>query len=190
MAANPMNPGDKGLDGVIEEIDGRYVLRFARHLRHPVEKVWDAITSPERIQDWFGEGEIVLELADGGVYDVRTTGPAELVDAIISEAGKEGLVQHNRVIRVEPPILFEHTFGAPDSVVRWELKPEGDGCRLTLTHTEPPGFSVPKEGPRDLAGWHAILERLDRALAGEPTDWRRRRWDELRDQYAVKLDKS
>src|SRR5262249_18479460 len=144
--------------GTVEQISGRWVLRFERRLRHPREKVWEALTRPDRMQEWFGEGDVDLDLVDGGKFVVRTTGPPQLVEAIIREAGEEALVQHNTVLRVEPPSLFEHTFGDPDSVVRWELTPDSDGTLLRLTHTEPPAFAI-EHRPRDLAGWHAILER-------------------------------
>jgi uncharacterized protein YndB with AHSA1/START domain len=182
-------PTTPSADGTVEEADGRYVLRFERRLRHPRERVWDALTRPERLREWFGDVEVDLELVEGGRYEVRTTGPPELVDAIVAEAGKEALVQHNTILRVEPPALLEHTFGAPDSVVRWELRPDGDGCRLLLTHTEPPGFSVSEHGPRDLAGWHALLELLARALDGSPAPWRLERWQQLRDAYAAGHDR-
>jgi hypothetical protein len=98
----------------------------------------------------------------------------------------EALTQRNTVLRVEPPAVFEHTFGAPDSVVAGSWSPDGDGCRLTLRHREPPGFSVPEHGPRDLAGWHALLELLGAALDGNPAAWRPQRWEELRDRYAAR----
>ena len=183
-------PLHTNIDGIVEEIDGRCVLRFERRFRHPREKVWDALTRPERIRHWFGEGDIELDLVEGGKFEVRTTGPPELVKAIIAEAGEGALVQHNTVLRVEPPVVFEHTFGDPDSVVRWELEADGDGCRLKLTHMEPPGFPVSEDGPRDLAGWHALLERLMQAVDGSPTDWRLDRWQELRDQYAARVNRS
>jgi uncharacterized protein YndB with AHSA1/START domain len=173
-----------GAEGTVEEIAGRYVLRFERRLRHPREKVWDALTRPERMRSWFGQGEIELDLVEGGRFDVRTTGPPELVDAIVAEAGEEALIQHNTVLRVEPPAVFEHTFGGEDSVVRWELQPDGDGCRLRLAHTEPRGFTISEQGPRDLAGWHALLELLAQALDGEQAEWRLGRWEQLRDAYA------
>src|ERR1700737_3969019 len=116
-------------DGTIEQVDGSYVLRFERVLRHSRQHVWDALTRPERLREWFGECEVELELVAGGRFDVRTTGPAELVNAIIAEAGAEALVQHNTVLRVEPPVTFEHTFGDPHSIVRWELHEEDHGCR-------------------------------------------------------------
>ncbi len=180
------NARDEATDGTVEEIDGRAVLRFERRLRHPREKVWEALTRPERLREWLGEVDVELELVEGGKFEIRTRGPAELVDAIVAEVGEEGLVQRNTVVRVEPPAVFEHTFGAPDSVVRWELQEDGEGCRLRLTHTEPPDFSVPEHGPRDLAGWHALLELLALALDGTPGQWRLERWQELRDAYAAR----
>ena len=108
MAANSTQQTTPA-DGTIEEVDGRYVLRFERRFRHPVEKVWDAITRPERITQWFGEGEVDLDLVEGGKFHFRTTGPPELVEAIVAEAGEEALVAHDTVLRVDPPRLFEHT---------------------------------------------------------------------------------
>src|SRR5918994_1851965 len=133
-------PSDATEYGTAEQIDGRWVLRFERRLPHPREKVWDALTRPERIHEWFGQGDIDLELVEGGKFVIRTTGPPELVKAIIDEVGEEGLVQNNTVLRAEAPTLFEHTFGDPDSVVRWELTPVGDTTLLRLTHTAPPAF--------------------------------------------------
>jgi uncharacterized protein YndB with AHSA1/START domain len=174
--------------GTVEKIHGRWVLRFERRLPHPREKVWDALTRPEQIRAWFGEGDVDLDLVEGGRFEIRTTGPPELVDAVIREAGEAALVQHNAVLRVEPPSVFEHTFGDPDSVVRWELTPDGDGTLLRLAHTEPPTFTTTKDGPRDLAGWHALLEQLAQVLAGEPVEWRIERWEALRDEYAARVE--
>lgn len=180
--------GNQDAYGTVEQIEGRWVLRFERRLRHRPQRVWDALTRPEQMAVWLGEGDIDLDLVEGGKFDVRTTGPPELVDAIIREAGENALVQHNTVLRVEPPAVFEHTFGDPDSVVRWELTPDGDGCRLRLTHTEPPEFAIGEHGPRDLAGWHGLLEQLEHALDGTPppTRWPIERWEALRDEYATR----
>src|SRR5688500_12100620 len=56
-------------DGTLETIDGRDVLRYERHLSHPVERVWRAITAPEEIVQWLGEAE--LEPVEGGTVVVR-----------------------------------------------------------------------------------------------------------------------
>jgi uncharacterized protein YndB with AHSA1/START domain len=175
-------------DGTIDETDGRYVLRFERYFHHPIERVWDALTRPERIRQWIGEAEVELDLVEGGKLKTRTTGPPELIEAIIAEHGDDvDLVAHDTILRVEAPVLFEHTFGGdPGSIARWELQREGDGCRLLLTHTEPPGFA-PADAPRDLSGWHTLLELLGHALDGAPVPWRKDRWEEHRDRYAAKV---
>jgi uncharacterized protein YndB with AHSA1/START domain len=174
-------------DGTIEEVDGRYALRFERRLGHPVEKVWDAITRPERITEWFGEGEVELDLVEGGTFRIRTTGPPELVEAIIAEAGDVALVSHDTVLRVDPPYLFEHTFGSdPGSIARWELQRDGDGTLLRLTHTEPPGFNI-VNAPRDLGGWHTVLDRLAGVVDGRQVPWAKEHWEGHRDRYAAKL---
>ncbi len=184
MAANPTNQTIPE-HGTVDVIDGRYVLRFERRYAHPVEEVWDAITRPERMADWLGEAEIEVDLVEGGRYNTRTTGPPELVEAIIREAGEEGLATRGSVLRVEPPFLFEHTFGGdPDSIARWELQRDAGGCRLTLTHMEPPAFDFANR-PRDLAGWHQLLDQLGGALDGKPFAWRAERWEQLRDHYAA-----
>lgn len=173
-------------DGTLEAIDGRYALRFERRLAHPVERVWDSLTRPERLAEWFGSDEIELDLVEGGRFDVRTTGPPELVEAIIREVGEEALMQHNTILRIERPLLFEHTFGDPDSIARWELQRDGDGCRLVLTHTEPAGFNR-ASAPRDLAGWHTLLDLMEHALAGQPAEWTSQHWEGHRDRYAATL---
>lgn len=50
--------------------------------------MWDALTRPERLTEWFGHGDIGLDLVQRGKFEVRTTGPPELVEAIIREAGR------------------------------------------------------------------------------------------------------
>ena len=56
-------------DGTIETIgDGRYVLRYERRLRHPVEKVWAALTEPRQIEQWWARAA-ELELTEAAARD-------------------------------------------------------------------------------------------------------------------------
>jgi hypothetical protein len=88
---------------------------------------------------------------------------------------------------VEAPHVLEHTFGSnPTSVVRWELHADEDGCRLRLMHAEPADFQD-ENAPRDLAGWHMLLEQLEKLLDGTPAGFSMERWQEFKDGYAVKL---
>jgi uncharacterized protein YndB with AHSA1/START domain len=175
------------LDGVREVMDGRHVLRFERRFRHPVERVWEALTTPEQISQWLEAQEVDLELVEGGRFVTRTTGPPELVEAITREAGEAALQSNDTVLRVEAPHVLEHTFGSnPTSVVRWELRSDGDGCRLRLMHAEPADFQD-ENAPRDLAGWQMLLEQLEKLLDGAVAGFSMERWQEFKDGYAAKL---
>lgn len=40
-------------EGTLEQIDGRPALRFTRHLPHPIERVWRAVTDHDELAAWF-----------------------------------------------------------------------------------------------------------------------------------------
>ena len=44
---------DLGVDGELEQHEGRWRLRFTRRLAHPPERVWAAITEREGLSAWF-----------------------------------------------------------------------------------------------------------------------------------------
>ena len=161
------------MDVLLEEVDGGGGrLRYARTFAHPVERVWDAITRPEEIAQWFlpFEAEIELDLVVGGTYEMRMSDP-------------ESTVMTFTVLEVEPPRVFEFT-SMDDGTMRWELEPVGDGCRLVMTQTVSSFARAIEDGYAP--GMHHSFERLELALAGEPSDWSWPRWEELRDEYAAK----
>ena len=73
------------------------------------------------------------------------------------------------ILRLEPPVLLEHTHPAPGSRMRWELEPADTGCILRLTHTVPDVADA--IGNCYLVGLQASLARLEPALAGRPEPW-------------------
>ena len=157
-------------DGIIELSGERVTLTYERRLRHALEDVWRAITTPDEIQAWSG-WPVELELRPGGRY-VTTHQTGDTVT--------------DRVVRVEPPRLFEHTFWEhvnPSALVTWELNPDGDDCCLTLTHaldladvrnaaaTMAAGADLVTMLSRSGAGWHHLLDALETALGGASSDW-------------------
>ncbi len=159
------------MDGILEEIEGGGGrVRFERSFAHPVERVWDAITRPEELAQWFlpFAAEIELDLAVGGTYEMRMDDP-------------ESTVMTFTVLQVEPPRVFEFT-SMDDGTMRWELEPQGDGCKLVLTQTMS-SFARAVEN-HYASGMHHSLERLEALLDGKPIEWSWPRWEELRDGYA------
>jgi uncharacterized protein YndB with AHSA1/START domain len=152
---------------VLEQVEGRSVVRLERRFAHPVERVWAAITDPAQLVEWFcGMEEVLaLEPVEGGRYVVRWL--PELADEIVARSSGDPLVTEDTVLRAEPPHVLEHTLdGRPANVVRWELHPDGDGCRLRLTHVVDP--EKEEIAQLFLEGWGMCLGFMLRALDGDP----------------------
>jgi uncharacterized protein YndB with AHSA1/START domain len=147
---------------------GRSALRFERLYRHPVERVWRAVTEPQEMAQWF-PSEVEGRRAVGAALVFAD----EAQRAAAREAGEptraDGPELRGTVVAYEPPRLFSFTWGG--ELLRLELAPDGDGTRLVFTHV----LSHESVAARNGAGWHACLAGLDRLLAApEPpgvADW-------------------
>ena len=117
------DPPDLAYDGIVERTADGGVIRFERHLPYPIRDVWDAITDPERLADWWlpFDADITVDLREGG-------------EMVFAGRGDEPVTMTCTILRVEPPMLLEHTHVDPGSYMRWELEPVDTGCVLRLSH--------------------------------------------------------
>ena len=128
---------------------------FHRRYARPMEKVWAALTVPERIADWFAEVE-TLDLRRGGAIHLSFPQVSHKIQGVITA--------------YEPPRRLTWTWPQPDgteSTVTIELESDGDGCRLTLTER---GLTL-TQGAGNAAGWHAHLQAMEDAADGVRTPW-------------------
>jgi uncharacterized protein YndB with AHSA1/START domain len=129
-------------------------LTFIRRLRHPVQAVWAALTEPAQRAEWFGPSRV--EPRVGGDVETDPQGPP------VPPAMK---LMTGKVLVWDPPHVFEHEHNQTivgKGVVRYELKPDGDGTILTFTHR---GL-IPKDAFGFIPGTHAYLDRLQAHLDG------------------------
>jgi uncharacterized protein YndB with AHSA1/START domain len=145
-------------DGVLERTADGGVIRFERLLPYAIRDVWDAITDPVRLADWWlpFDADITVDLREGG-------------EMVFAARGDEPMTITCTILRVEPPMLLEHTHIDAGSSMRWELEPTGTGCVLRLSH-----FVTDPAGAVDncyIVGLHASLARLLPCLAGRPVAW-------------------
>jgi uncharacterized protein YndB with AHSA1/START domain len=155
-------------DGTMERTADGGIIRFERHLAYPIRDVWDAITNPERLADWWlpFEADITVDLREGG-------------EMVMAATGEEPVTITCTILRVEPPMLFEHTHADPGSYLRWELEPVDTGCVLRLSH-----FITDPAAAIDrcyVVGLHTSLGRLAPCLEGKPIAWD---WDGFADAQA------
>ena len=155
-------------DGELIELEGeRAAVRFERRLGHPPERVWQAITDPEDLAAWFPD---TIEGEFGPGAEVRFPKFVEM-----------GLPSVGKVTEFDPPRLLAYTWGP--SELRFELEPDGDGCRLVFTDTLPR-----EETAKNAAGWEVCLADLEARLAGgEPAERKEDAWPELHEYYAERF---
>ena len=155
-------------DGALARTADGGVIRFERHLRYPVHEVWDAITNPARLADWWlpFEADITIDLRAGG-------------QLVIASRGGELATITCTILRVEAPLLLEHTHLDGTSYMRWELEPVDTGCVLRLSHIVTDIANAIDKSY--VAGLHTSLGRLAPCLAGRPVAWD---WDAFAEAQA------
>jgi uncharacterized protein YndB with AHSA1/START domain len=144
-------------DGTVERTDDGGWIRFERRLPYAIGDVWDAVTSPSRLADWWlpFDADITVDLQDGG--------------QMVFAAKDESFEFTCTILRVDPPTLLEHTHVDPGSYMRWELEAVDDGCVLCLSHfTTDPADAIEK---CFVVGLHTSLARLEAHLAGTSAAW-------------------
>src|SRR5579884_4143346 len=121
----------------------KWTLILVRDLRHPPEKVWQALTDPAHLREWAPfDADGSLGKAGATVKLTWMGAPAPL---------------ETRVVRADPPKALEF------NDIRWELEALGAGTRLRLWHNIDRRFIS-----WGAAGWHICFDVLERLLAGEP----------------------
>ena len=120
----------------------KWTLILVRELRHPPEKVWQALTDPAHLREW------APFIVDGSLATVGTVN--------VTWVGNPTPLE-TRVTRADAPKLLEY------GDARWELEAVGGGTRLTLWHNIDRRFIA-----WGAAGWHIAFDVLDHLLSGNP----------------------
>lgn len=148
-------------DATLTYVNGEPTLRFERRLRHAPAKVWRAVTDPAEMRHWFPTA-VETELRPGA--PMRFVFPEEAV----VDGTWDG-----EVLEVDEPKVFMFRWNV--DVLRIELIPDGDGCRLVFSQTLGGGRVGLLAAGRTAAGWDTCLDQLAAGLDGSPapdrTDW-------------------
>jgi len=151
--------------GTFERHGDHLDVRFERHYPRPAETVWSALTDPVRLADWMGVSYVEPHV--GGRFET-------MLDASHPMTG--------RVLVWDPPKVLEFSWSnghAPDSTIRYELAPDGNGTRVIFTHRHMPYAT----SALMLPGWHVFFARLARLLEdATPPDWQTR-WRQMQTVY-------
>jgi uncharacterized protein YndB with AHSA1/START domain len=128
--------------------DGRSVIVVERPLAHPPARVWRALTDPDDLAAWFPWTVEIDVRLDGKLRFSFDGGAHPETSGVITE--------------YDPPRLLAFTWG--DDLLRWEVRPDGDGTLLVLNHV----FADRPSAASFAAGWTGCLDRMDSRLGGSP----------------------
>lgn len=156
-------------------IEGEHAtLTFHRVYPHRVEHVWEAIATADGLRAWLLATEAHIEGRVGGRFDLVS--------------GPPGYRSAGRVLAWDPPRVLEYEWNVapvPEmpqgerAIFRYELAPDGDTTRLTVTYRR-----LTRATARGfLPGLHAFLDRLEAQLDGAPLPDFVARFAVLRETY-------
>ncbi|MNO16829.1 hypothetical protein D3C76_65170 [compost metagenome] len=135
---------------------------FERHYKHPVDKVWAMLTDNTLLAKWFSELRIE-DLKAGGMIQF------DMGDGCFAEM---------KITEMKVNSVLEYTWGK--DMVRFELSPAADGCRLLLIESirEITGHTA-----KDLSGWHVCLDVIGALLDGGELYNRKQVWKQWFVEY-------
>ena len=116
----------------------------------PIERVWNEITKTGSAQRALYNTTMIGELTPGS--RLRFT-----------SADHKRVFVAGEVIEATPPTRFVHTYimtmhHDPETTVAWDLAAEGEGCRVTLTHSGWTDEHASEE--KTVKAWDEILSLL------------------------------
>ena len=146
-----------------------------RHFNRPAETVFNALSEPQTVRQWYGEGEhhelieFALKFAIGGTqrqaYRFKPGHPLQGM-VIINDGYFQDIVPNQRIVSATTMMLEHKRISA--SLVTFELLPAGEGTDLICTHQ---GAFFEGSGPDPAKmredGWNALIDRLVRLVESQ-----------------------
>jgi len=134
-------------------------IRSSTMIDAPIERVWQAITTPSEMKQWFFGVDTEADWRPGGRLVHR------------GEYGGKPYVDKGEIREFEPPRRLVHTHwsdvsGLTDTpehyqVVAWDLTPRDGGTEVTITEQNLPSDEAAKTSEQ---GWESALGSLKKLL--------------------------
>jgi uncharacterized protein YndB with AHSA1/START domain len=151
------------LSGLKQRLEAEMEKVFEVYIRTTPERLWEAITSTEARQKYSFGMQWRSDWTEGSRFE-------------ITEPEGNGTWGEGQNVELDPPRRLVQTMNArwseaiqeePESRMTWEIEPQGELCRLTVTHDQL------REDANDqlYGGWPMILSSLKSLLeTGESLD--------------------
>lgn len=154
-------------------------VRFERRLPGDVARVWAHLTEPAKLTAWYGE-EGVIEPREGGA--VKLSG-GHIRGVVTQWRPGRRLAYTWNVFGPGNTESADAESPYPESYLTFDLEPDGDGVKLTLTHLP----VLERFEAQNQMGWHTFLDMLGAALDGREPEPRRAYMERNAAVYGVDL---
>jgi uncharacterized protein YndB with AHSA1/START domain len=134
------------------EIVTESAVRFVRPLPAPVSRVWQFLTDPALLPEWYRGG--LIEPHEGGAVSL-----AGYIRGVVTGWRPEKFLGYTWNVLAPGESVSQW----PISYVEIALEPDGDSTKLTLTHRPIPGAMQKQTA----MGWHTYLDLIGLGLSGE-----------------------
>jgi uncharacterized protein YndB with AHSA1/START domain len=133
-------------------------LVYVTQIRTTPAKLWEALTNPDFIQQYF--------------FGRRNTSTWQVGDVIESRSPEGELEWQGKILKSvaeeEVVFTFDHLFGEPPSTVRYKIESKGEMVQLTITHEDFPEVSAVRDRVKN--GWPSIIEGIKELLETGSTE--------------------
>lgn len=129
-------------------------IQISAKINAPIEKVWEAITKPSLLKQWFAAIDLD-ELQDGDTF------------TFLEMFGDQQMLHECLILEMDEPNLFRHTWAYADlsqasSTVNWDLEKDGNQTEVIITHESihQVALDLPDLTPERLTGfWEVSLNQ-------------------------------
>lgn len=151
----------------IKKVKNGYIARFERPLKHSAKEIWSFLTDNEKLKQWFPELHID-DLREGGIikFDMQ-----------------DGTYEEMDITELKMYSVLEYTWG--EDLVRFELYPETEGCRLVFIERLK---KMTDHTPKDIAGWDVCLDVIEALLDGRTVESRKDIWKVKYEKYVQEIE--
>ena len=137
----------------------KYVAEVTIDIDVPKSKVWDALTNPKLIKQYLFGTEVTTDWQVGNSITYKGVWEGKPYE-------DKGKVLENKPEKLLVSTFWSALSGKPDlpenyQTVRYELSPEGDGTRLTLTQDN---NASQEEAEHAEQNWNMVLEEMKKLL--------------------------
>ncbi|QEY11571.1 SRPBCC family protein [Cellvibrio sp. KY-YJ-3] len=164
-------------------------LRIERLLPGPIERVWQYLTDSDKRATWLAAGNVEQQIGGKVEHTFRNSelSPEHDIPPPKYSSCAGDVAMLGKVTACEPLRLLSYIWNAGSEVeseVSFELAPEQDQVKLTVTHRR---LTNPDERLSVAGGWHTHLNILRDVLNGKipPGFWKVH--TQLEQEYAARL---